>query len=118
MEGFTCSRLLSQLEGKINPCQFSHKGHSTTDALLYMLQAIYRAVDSGEASARIFFADFSKGFDLIDHSIFMQELADLEVHPALLSWIAAFLTYRKQAVRIGRTLSDWLTLKGEELNWV
>ena len=77
-----------------------------------MLQAIYEAVDSGEASARIFFADFSKGFDLIDHSILMQELADLEVHPVLLSWIAAFLTSRKQAVRIGRTLSDWLTLKG------
>ena len=42
----------------------------------------------------------------------MQELADLEVHPVLLPWIAAFLTSRKQAVRIGRTLSDWLTLKG------
>ena len=83
-----------------------------TDALLYMLQAIYEAVDSGEASARVFFADFSKGFDLIDRSILMRELADLEVHPVLLSWIAAFLTDRKQAVRIGRTLSDWLTLKG------
>ena len=77
-----------------------------------MLQAIYEALDSGEASARIFFADFSKGFDLIDHSILMQELANLEVHPVLLSWIPAFLTSRKQAVRIGRTLSGWLTLKG------
>ena len=57
-----------------------------------MLQAIYEAVDSDEASARIFFGDFSKGFDIIDHSILMQELADLEVHPVLLSWIAAFLT--------------------------
>ena len=64
MEGFTCSRLLPQLEGKIDPCQFSCKGHSTTDALIYMLQVIYEAVDSGEASARIFFADFTKGFDL------------------------------------------------------
>ena len=72
MEGFTCSRLLPQLEGKIDPCQFSSKRHSTTDALIYMLQAIYEAVDSSEASARIFFADFSKGFDLIDHSILMQ----------------------------------------------
>ena len=50
-----------------------------------MPQAIYEVVDGGEASARIFFADFSKGFDLIDHSILMQELADLEVHPVLLS---------------------------------
>ena len=68
-----------------------------------MLQAIYEAVDSGEASARIFFADFSKGFDLIDDSILMQELADPEVHPVRFSWIAAFLANRKQAVRIGRT---------------
>ena len=42
----------------------------------------------------------------------MQKLAGLEVHPVLLSWIVAFLTSRKQAVRIGRTLSDWLTLTG------
>ena len=65
-----------------------------------MLEAIYEAVDSGMASVRIFFADFSKGFDLIDHSILIQEPANLEVHPALLAWIAAFLTNRKQAVRI------------------
>lgn len=60
-----------------------------------MLQAIHEAVDSGEAGARIFFADFLKGFDLIDHTILMQELSKLEVYPTLLSWIAAFLTNRQ-----------------------
>ena len=69
MEGFTCGRFLLRLDGKIDPRQYSRKGHSTTDALLYMFQAINEAVDSGEASARILFADFTKGFDLIDHSI-------------------------------------------------
>ena len=112
MEGLTCSRLLPQLDGKIDPHQYSRKGHCATHALLYMLQLIYEAVDSSEASAEIFFANFTKGFDLIDHLILMQELANLEVHPALLAWIAAFLTNRKQAVRIGGTLSCWLTLKG------
>ena len=33
-----------------------------------MLQAVYEAVDSGEASARLLFTDFTKGFDLIDHT--------------------------------------------------
>ena len=28
---------------------------------------MYEAADSGNAGARLFFADFSKGFDLIDH---------------------------------------------------
>ena len=32
-----------------------------------MLQAVYEAVDSAEASARLFFTDFTKGFDLIYH---------------------------------------------------
>ena len=36
MEGITCSRLLPQLEGKIDSCQFSRKGNSTTDALIYI----------------------------------------------------------------------------------
>ena len=104
MEGFTCSRLLSQLNGKIYPRQYSRKGHSTTDALLYM-RLVYEVVDSGEASAW-------RGIDLIDHSILIQELANLEDHPALLAWIAAFFRNQKQAIRIGGILSDWLTLKG------
>ena len=44
MEGFTCTRLLSQLNGKMDPRQYARRGHSTTDALLYMLQAIYEAL--------------------------------------------------------------------------
>ncbi|CAB4045718.1 Hypothetical predicted protein, partial [Paramuricea clavata] len=77
-----------------------------------MMQTIHEALDGGEAGARIFFADFSKGFDLIDHSILIQELYKLQVHPALLSWISAFLFNRRQAVRIGSVLSQWQTLKG------
>ena len=65
-----------------------------------------------DSQTRIFFADFSKGFDLIDHSILMQDLDKLQVHPALLSWISAFLFNRRQAVRIGSVLSQWQTLKG------
>ena len=65
-EGFICTRLLSQLNGKkIDPRQYARRGHSTTDALLYTLQAIYEAVDSGDFAARIFFTNFSKGFDLM-----------------------------------------------------
>ncbi len=112
MEGFTCTRLLPQLEDKLGPRQYALKNHSTTDALLYTLQAIYEAVDTGEAGARICFADFSKGFDLVDHTILLQELQNLLVHPALLNWIAAFLTNRKQAVKIDVVLSDWKTVKG------
>ena len=80
-----------------DPQQFALRGYSTTDALLFILQAIYEAVDCADLGARVFFADFSKGFDLTDHNILMTELRKLEVDPALISWIAAFLTDREQA---------------------
>ena len=101
MEGFLCKTFLSQLTGKIDPRQFACKGHSTTDALIHMPQRIYQAIDGGNAGARIFFPDFSKGFNLVDHIILMQELIKLKIYPSLLNWICALLTNRKQVVRIG-----------------
>lgn len=58
---------------QINPRQFARAGHSTTDALIYLLQAVYEAVDTGNCGARLFFADYSKGFDMIDHSVLIEE---------------------------------------------
>lgn len=74
-----------------------------------MFQAIYEAADSRKAGAWIFFgsSDFWEESGLVHH-----ELGRLEVHLALSSMIAAFLTNRQQAVRIGVTVSDWKTLKG------
>ena len=43
-----------------------------------MLQAIYEAVDNGEACARIFFADLAKGFDHIGNTILIQETDNLK----------------------------------------
>lgn len=115
MEDFTCSRLIPLPDKKIDHHHYTRKGHSTTDTLLYILQAVYEAVDSGEVSARLFFIDFTKVFvviDLIDHTILMQELAKLEVYPVFLKSIPAFLTNRQQVVTIGGTLSDCRPPKG------
>ena len=70
-----------------------------------MLQAIYEAVDSGDSAARIFFADFSKGLDLIDHNVLITELRNLQVSEIILGWISAFLVDRRQVVRVGGSLS-------------
>ena len=45
--------------------------------LIYLMQSIHEAIDSGNCSVRIFFADFSKGFDIIDHSILLSMNSDL-----------------------------------------
>ena len=107
MEGFARSRLVVQILENLDPRQYARERHSTTDALIYLLQAIHEATDSGNCGARMFFANYSKGFDLIDHSILLRELAFFDIDTVLINWIRAFLTGRSQAVRIGNSLSDW-----------
>ena len=87
LEGFTRDRLITQVSHQIDPRQFARAGHSTTDALVYLLQAVYEAVDTGSCAARLFFlfyfADCSKGFDMIDHSVLIEELRNMHMHPVL-----------------------------------
>ena len=63
-----------QYYGKIEKSKIARRGHSTTDALLFMLQAIYEAVACAVLGVRVFFVEFSKGFDLIDYKILMTKL--------------------------------------------
>jgi hypothetical protein len=106
MEGLFCRRFLPQLEGKIDKYQFARKGQSTTDALISFLQPIYEAIDKGDNIAQIFFTDFSKGFDRMDHNILISNLQKLNIHPAITNWVSAFLPNRMQSVRIAGVLSD------------
>lgn len=79
------SSLITQVAENIDPRQCAREGHSIVDALIYLLQSIHEATDTGECSARIFFADLSKGFDLIDHNILLKELSSLNIDPVLLT---------------------------------
>ena len=54
-----------------------------------------------------------KAFDLITHHSPLAKLDALQVPRILRRWIAAFLTDRKQQVRIGtESFSKWVTIKG------
>ena len=106
IEGFALSWLVAQISENLDPRQYAWEGHSTTDASIYILQAIYEATDSGNCGVKMFFADYSKGFDLFDHSILLRELALFDIDTVLINWITAFLTERSQAVRIGTSLPD------------
>ena len=115
MEGLVRSRLITQIADNTDPCQYGtangREGHSTADVLIYHLQSIHEPTDTGECAAKIFFANLSKGFDLISHNIFLKELLRFNVDPALVNLIKALLTNRSQAVRTGNFLSDLRFLK-------
>ena len=64
-------------------------------ALVYILHTILESLDRGKNYIRVFFADFSKGFDLVDHNVLIRELELLDVH----------LTSRPQRVTINGIVS-------------
>ena len=104
--------LFNQVIDKIDLKQFALPGRSTRHALVYLLHCILEALDNSHCYARILFTDFSKGFDLVDHSVLVYELRDLGVHEALIRWIGAFLTGRSQQVKIGSALSNSVIPRG------
>ena len=76
---------------QIVPRQFARAGHFITDALVYLLQAGYKPIDTGNHGARLVFVDHSKCFDMIDHHVLIEGLR-MHVHPVLPNWITAFLS--------------------------
>ena len=102
LEGFSAESLITSVFNKLDNKKFALPGRSTTQALIFFLHTILEALDTCGRYIRIFFSDFSKGFDLVDHNVLLSELNNLDVDPHLVRWIAAFLTInRSQRVRIG-----------------
>ena len=110
MEGFTLSRVLPAITDRLDPKQFAMAGKATQHAIVYLPHLTPEA--QGKFWARWFFADFKKGFDLVDHRILLDKLKLLEVHPCLLKWIASFLEGRSQVVRIATSSSPPCKLNG------
>ena len=89
MEGLTLQPLFDQVCENLDDKQFALEGKSTTHALVYLLHVILQSLDDGHSFARVFFADFSKGFDLVDHNVLVLEMQCLGVHEAI-RWISSF----------------------------
>ena len=105
LEGFSAESLITTVFNKLDNKQFALPGRSTTQALILFMHTILEALDTCGRYIRIFFSDFNKGFDLVDHNVLLSKLNNLDVDPHLVRWIAAFLTNRSQRVRIGNSLS-------------
>ena len=112
MEDCTLDIFFPQVINKLDTKQFALPKKSTTHALVYLLHSILKALERGSCTARLFFADFKKGFDLVDHNEIVKELVCLGVQPAIIRWIKAFLSNREQCVRVGISKSSWKKTNG------
>lgn len=100
MEGFSLNSLLLKICDQLDVKQYALPGKSTTQTLVYLdpclIHLILTGLDVGQCSARLFFADFRKGFDPVNHNIIIHELVNINVHPVIVRW-KSFLTNRGSA---------------------
>ena len=92
----------------ISDQQFGFReSHSTVDQLILTYNDITGMIDEGRIVDLIFF-DFSKAFDLVDHSILFVKLQTLGISGDILNWLVSFLSNRSMKVRVANTLSESL----------
>ena len=104
LEEFVVDWITEDICDKIDTKQFgSLKGGSTTKCLLDMLHNWLSNVDKQGNSLRVCLLDFSKAFDRININI-------EKVCRCLIPWICIFLSDRKQQVKLGETVSDWMSV--------
>ena len=113
LESYPVKWLMDCVRSQIDPRQFGTvNGSSTVHALVELMHQLFTATDGAKNFARILLLDYTKAFDLIDHTLFMDKLKQMHIPDFLIKWIGAFLTNRQQQVKIGNTISDPQPLRG------
>ena len=90
----------------------SISGTCTTDILVEMVHQWYQATDTQGTYIRILLLDFSKAFDLINHTILIDKLETMGLPSHLVRWMGAFLLDRKHKVKIGNSESELASPNG------
>lgn len=82
------------------------KGRSTTLQLLQILDKWTECLEHG-GQVDVIYTDLEKAFDKIPHRRLISKLQSYCIHNNIVEWLEAFLSNRKQRVRIGNTFSNW-----------
>lgn len=85
------------------------KNRSTTTNLCLFMNDILRHMDRG-GQVDVVYTDFEKAFDRVDHFILLQKLFALGICGDLYRWIKSYITNRTQAVKIGGSRSNFITI--------
>ena len=102
----------SSTPGSLDPLQFAYRPYrSTDDAISHVLHTTLSHLDEGKGNyARLLFIDYSSDFNTIVPNILVTKLKHLGLNTSLCSWVLSFLTDRPQAVKIGSSTSNTVTL--------
>lgn len=85
------------------------KKHSTQHALSTLTNFLAKKLDDSETSI-VVFLDLSKAFETVDHSILLDKLYFYGIRGIALELIKSYLENRKQRVKTGNHLSDFMEI--------
>ena len=107
LEKMIISELECDTKNTLNdPTQFGNsKGCSTTHYLVKFTNEAFISTDVGNATTAITI-DYSKAFDLVDHSTLINKLVELGVRGKLIKLIISFLSDRSHYTKINGIKSD------------
>ena len=90
-----------------SPLQFGFRvGLSTEHALNTFCNHIFNAINEKKHTVGLFL-DFQKAFDMVNHSILIQELKAAGFRSFILDWFESYLFNRKQIVKYRNVFSDY-----------
>ncbi|XP_055863995.1 uncharacterized protein LOC106080210 isoform X1 [Biomphalaria glabrata] len=99
--------LLNDLCNKLDPLQFAYqKGKGVDDAILNILNCVYKHLDLPNTYVRLLFMDFSSAFNTIQLHLLIEKMKALQISPYIILWANEFLTQRAQRVRVNNVVSN------------
>ena len=92
-------------------CQFGfRKNHSTSHALIYLVNKIASAIDQHETTVGVYL-DLSKAFDTLDHQILFAKLEHYGICDVTLQWFKSYFACRQQFVQFNQACSPMQTIQ-------
>ena len=82
------------------------ENHSTTTALLEIMECINKALDNSEVTI-LALLDYSKAFDCANHKLIIAKLKAFGFKDTALKWIRSYLSNRSQQVITDKGKSNW-----------
>ena len=100
-EKIVLNRLTLYTRRYLDPLQFAYQSRrNTEDAILFMLNNVYKHLDKPGNSVRIMFYDFSSAFNTIQPHLLVEKMKLMNIPQNFIKWIFSYLTNRPQFVRL------------------
>ena len=95
----------------INPSQHGFTKHkSCSTNLLEFFEFVTYQVDRGNA-VDVVYLDFAKAFDKVPKLRLLEKIRSMSITGNILGWIENWLTDRRQRVKVGNSLSEWMPVE-------